>query len=477
MLSIRTWALEFSLILRKRFLLNIPQDITVKFDPILIQKKIPESEHNNFRKWLRYYFDFCKKYHYPESKRESLPHFIKKLQEKHQSANQQKQAAFAISLYYSIVLPYPEDNFLDSENLRQKMQPSRKQKRSLSPIPNNIVTSPSGPIDSKKSVTIESARGWTQAIHDLSSLIKIKHYSPKTLWAYTNWVKKFQGFIRNKEVQSLSSVDVKDFMEYLAVKRKVAASTQNQAFNALLFFYKHIIKKDFGDHSKTLRAKRRHYIPVVLSREEVHSILEHLIYPNNLIVKLLYGCGLRMFECLNLRINNFNFDAGILTVHDGKGKKDRTVPLPETILPELKAHLERVKNLYKKDLNSGFDGAFMFDAIEKKYKNCAKELVWQWFFPAKKLTTVPDTKEIKRYHFHETHVQVAIKGVVKKLGICKRVATHTFRHSFATHLLQANYDIRTIQELLGHSDVRTTMIYTHTIKSQTVKEAKSPLDF
>ena len=272
-------------------------------------------------------------------------------------------------------------------------------------------------------------------------------------------------------------MDVKDFMEYLAVKRKVAASTQNQAFNALLFFYRHIIKKDFGDHSNTLRAKRRPYIPVVLSREEVHSILERLTYPNNLIVKLLYGCGLRMFECLNLRINNFNFDAGILTVHDDKGKKDRTVPLPERILPELKAHLERVKNLYKKDLNSGYDGAFMFDAIEKKYKNCAKELIWQWFFPAKKLTTVPDTKEIKRYHFHETHVQVAIKTAVKELEICKRVATHTFRHSFATHLLQANYDIRTIQELLGHSDVRTTMIYTHTIKSQTVKEAKSPLDF
>ncbi len=204
---------------------------------------------------------------------------------------------------------------------------------------------------------------------------------------------------------------------------------------------------------------------------------ERLAYPNNLIVKLLYGCGLRMFECLNLRINNFNFDAGILTIHDGKGKKDRTVPLPEKILKELKAHLERVKNLHKKDLSSGYDGAFMFAAIEKKYKNCAKELIWQWFFPAIKLTTVPDTKEIKRYHFHETHVQVAIKNAVKDLGICKRVATHTFRHSFATHLLQANYDIRTIQELLGHSDVRTTMIYTHTIKSQTVKEAKSPLDF
>jgi integron integrase len=457
--------------------LVIPQNISIKFNPILTQKKIPKSEHSNFRKWLRYYFDFCRKYHYTDSKRESLPHFIKKLQEKRQSPDQQKQAAFAISLYYSIVRSGRKDNLLASEDSRGKAQPSYKQKQSLSPIPHNLVTLPPDPVNSKKRAAFENARGWMEAIHGLSSLIKIKHYSPKTLWAYTNWVKKFQGFIRNKNVQSLSSVDVKNFMEYLAVKRKVAASTQNQAFNALLFFYKNIIKKNFGDHSKTLRVKRRRYIPIVLSKEEVHSILERLAYPNNLIVKLLYGCGLRMFECLNLRVNNFNLNAGILTVHDGKGKKDRTVPLPETILPELKAHLERVKNLHQRDLNSGYDGAFMFDAIEKKYKNCTKELIWQWFFPAKKLTTVPDTKEIKRYHFHETHVQVAIKSAVKELGICKRVATHTFRHSFATHLLQANYDIRTIQELLGHSNVRTTMIYTHTIKSQTVKEAKSPLDF
>ena len=244
-------------------------------------------------------------------------------------------------------------------------QPVSLQKQSAQSVPNNHFIVPPVSVNSKKAIAFENAKGWTEAIHGLSALIKIKHYSPKTLWAYTHWIKKFQGFTRNKDIQSLSSVEVKDFMEYLAVKRKVAASTQNQAFNALLFFYKHIIKKDFGDHSNTLRAKRRPYIPVVLSREEVHSILERLTYPNNLIVKLLYGCGLRMFECLNLRVNNFNFDAGILTIHDGKGKKDRTVPLPEKILPELKAHLERVKNLHQKDLDSSYDGAFMFDSIEK----------------------------------------------------------------------------------------------------------------
>ncbi|GJQ58442.1 MAG: hypothetical protein SCALA701_12430 [Candidatus Scalindua sp.] len=275
----------------------------------------------------------------------------------------------------------------------------------------------------------------------------------------------------------MSSAEVKEFLTFLAIKRKVSASTQNQAFNALLFFYRHVIKKDFENLKDTPRAKRTRYIPVVLSRPEIDEIFMHLLYPYDLVSKLLYGCGLRLFECLNLRVQNFNFDTSILTIHDGKGKKDRTVPLPETIVPDLKAHLERVKNLHQMDLDANYSGVFLFDMLDKKYRNCAKELIWQWFFPAKTLTLVPETGEFRRYHLHESHVQKAIKRAVGKSKIAKRASAHTFRHSFASHLLQANYDIRTIQELLGHSDVRTTMIYTHTIKSQTVKEAKSPLDF
>ena len=164
-------------------------------------------------------------------------------------------------------------------------------------------------------------------------------------------------------------------------------------------------------------------------------------------------------------MNNFNFDNCILNVHDGKGKKDRTVPLLEQILPELKAHLENLKALYQEDLDVNYNGAFMFNSLEKKYKNCAKELIWQWFFPEFKLTTVPSSNEKRRYHLHERHVQRAIKGAVRKSKLCKRVSANTFRHTFATHLLQANYDIRTIQDLLGHSDVKTTMVYTHTIQS------------
>jgi len=323
----------------------------------------------------------------------------------------------------------------------------------------------------------ETHCSWQNIFTGLNNEIKVRHYSPKTLKSYTIWARKFQGFTKSKNPDALSPSDVKEFLTFLAVEQKVSASSQNQAFNSLLFLFRNILKKDFGKMDGVVRAKRKPYIPVVLSREEIDHIIKKLPYPYSLMVKLLYGCGLRLSECLNLRVNNFNFDAGILTVHDGKGKKDRTVPLPEKLRPELLSHLEGVKKLHQKDLEDGYAGVFMMNQLEKKYKHAGKELVWQWFFPAKALTYVSDKDEFRRYHHHESHVQKAIKKAVRKVQLTKRASAHTFRHSFATHLLQANYDIRTIQELLGHSDIRTTMVYTHTIQSRTIKEVKSPLDF
>jgi site-specific recombinase XerD len=186
---------------------------------------------------------------------------------------------------------------------------------------------------------------------------------------------------------------------------------------------------------------------------------------------------LRLFECLNLRVQCLNFDAEILTIHDGKGQKDRTVPIPQVLQAELKDNLRALQQLHSKDLEKGYGGVFLFNAIEKKYKNASREFIWQWLFPAKQLTKVKESKEMKRSHLHPTHVQKALRCAAREACLTKRVTAHTFRHSFASHLLQNNYDIRTIQELLGHSDVRTTMIYTHTVKSITVKVAKSPLDF
>lgn len=427
-------------------MIPIQPEIKALFDKQLLGREIPIGVQSQYRKWLRYYLDFCHKYHFNNKIENSLPRFLKKLQEKRQSDQQRKQAAEAVSLFYETG---QSNSVNEKRTVRETQAPYVKK---------------NGPKHTNAN--------WTTPYEELNAQIQMRHYSPKTLRAYSGWVKKFQSFTRSKDPLLLSTTDVKQFLTHLAVKAKVSASSQNQAFNALLFFYRHVLKNEFGDIKDVPRAKRKPYIPVVLSREEIDTILENLHYPYSLVVKLLYGCGLSLSECLDLRMNVFNFDTSILTIHDGKGKKDRTVPLPETIVPELKTHIESVITLHEEDLHTGYAGTFLFDALEKKYKNAAKELIWQWFFPAKTLTFVPKTDEYRRYHLHETHVRKAIRRAVKKAKILKRASAHTFRHSFASHLLQANYDIRTIQELLGHSDVRTTMIYTHTIKSQTIKEAK-----
>jgi integron integrase len=324
---------------------------------------------------------------------------------------------------------------------------------------------------------VQTGRSWVFVFDTLNSEIKIRHYSPKTLKAYRGWTLHFQTFTKAKDYQTLTPQDGVDFLNYLAVEKQVSAASQHQAFNALLFLYRHVLKKEFGEIKGVPRAKRRPFIPVVLSREEIELIFDHLGEPVDLIAKLLYGCGLRLFECLNLRVYCFNFDAGMLTVQGGQGKKGRTVPIPQVLVPELTHQLRKVAAVHEADLKANYAGTFLPDQLERKDKNAAQKLIWQWFFPAPSLTFVREHQVYKRYHLHESVVQKAIKQAVNQAQITQRASAHTFRHSFASHLLQANYDIRTIQELLGHSDLRTTMIYTHTIQSRTIKQAKSPLDF
>jgi integron integrase len=471
-------------------MLQLPSALRAEFEACLWHAGIPKPAHAAYTKWLRYYLDFCQKYHVPYPQQESLPRFLHKLQEKKQTQAQQQQASHAISLYYGLLRL--RDSHADVPALTHD-DPPQKALDGLSPrpdaIPRETSTSPKASaagkapdqlppqtVSSSNDANTATGVSWIAVYTRLANDIRVRHYSPKTLKAYRQWVGHFQTFTRSKNPESLSSADVREFLTSLAVDRKVSASTQNQAFNALLFCYRHVLHKEFGKVEGVVRAKRKPYVPVVLSREEIKTILQHLPPPYDLVVKLLYGCGLRVSECLQLRVHCFNFDAGVLTIHDGKGGKDRTVPLPETILPELRAQLESLKDLHQRDLERDYSGVFLVNVLEKKYKHAAKEFIWQWFFPAKQLTYLQKTEEYRRYHLHATHVQKAIKEAVGKARIYKRASAHTFRHSFASHLLQANYDIRTIQELLGHSDVRTTMIYTHTVKSVTIKEAKSPLD-
>ncbi|BBO91423.1 integron integrase [Desulfosarcina ovata subsp. ovata] len=417
-------------------------------------KGIPKQHHFNYRKWLRYYLDFCSKYGHIHSNPQSLIQFGNKLKEKKQTAWQIRQASDAIAIYYEIQ--------------EQKQGPQYKFHQ---------VNEKTTQFTIKKETPKAQNADWTNVFKGLTSEIKLRHYSPKTLASYSGWARKLQSFVKSKDPKLLSSQDVKKFLTHLAVERNVSASSQNQAFNALLFLYRHVLKTEFGELKNIPRAKRKPYIPAVLSREEVDAVIGMLHEPFDLVAKLLYGCGLRLSECLRLRVQDINFESGVLTIHDGKGKKDRSVPLPKTIISELKIQLEKIVELHQKDLDIGYGGTFLVGRLDKKYKNAAKELVWQWFFPAKNLTLVPDEGQYRRYHLHPTHVQKAIRTAVRTAKIPKRASAHTFRHSYASHLLLANYDIRTIQKLLGHSDVRTTMIYTHTIESRTIKDAASPLDF
>ena len=451
-------------------MIQIPPDILNKYKHTLSQQSIPAQKRPYFIKWFRYYWDFCMKYNFNKNNPKSLPHFIKKLESKKQSPFNLEQASDAIFIFYEMNGDAsPASAHGDKNRGKNATQLNETVKPYRTPPARNKV-------DTQVSQTVSMKKKWDQALTSLANEIKFRHYSPKTLKSYSGWTIKFQHFICFKNPDLLDTKDVKLFLTHLAVEKKVSASSQNLAFNSLLFFFRHVLGKEFGKVDGVVRAKKRPYIPVVLSREEVQRILLNLAYPYNLVVGLLYGCGLRLFECLNLRVNNFNFDAGILTIHDGKGKKDRTVPIPEKLTPQLKSHMDRVYHLHQMDLGSAYDGAFMFDSIEKKYKNAGKQFIWQWFFPGKNLTRTKDGQEIRRSHLHETHVQKALRDAVSRARLTKRATAHTFRHSFASHLLESGYDIRTIQKLLGHRDVRTTMIYTHTVKSKPLKEIKSPLD-
>lgn len=452
-------------------MLAIPTTLQGRFKKLLSARNVPEKHREHYLRWLRYYLDFCHKYLNSPEARENLPLFLQKLQQKNLEPWQREQAAHAVALYYELLPvsppapappPAPSPKPVTAPAPVAKPQPQPQ----LQPEPEPKPTPHSG----------SASRPWTAEFTALENAIKVRHYSPKTLKTYRHWLGKFRIFVRDKPPESLAVDDVKEFLTWLAVKRQVAASTQNQAFNALLFFFRHVLQREFGKVDGVVRAKRRPYIPVVLSREEIDRVLTRLEPPYRLVVKLLYGCGLRLFECLNLRVHTLNFDAGIITIHDGKGQKDRAVPLPDALREELLAWLESLKLQHQRDLNRNYGGVFLPTALDRKYRSAAKEFAWQWIFPAKDLTKVPDTGEYRRYHLHATQLQKALRQAVAAAQLSKRATAHTFRHSYASHLLQANVDIRTIQELLGHSDIKTTMIYTHTIKSTTSTAKKSPLD-
>lgn len=305
--------------------------------------------------------------------------------------------------------------------------------------------------------------------------IQAKHYSRRTEEAYTNWIKKFVFFHHKQHPRDMGAPEVEAFLTDLAVNGKVSASTQTQALSALLFLYREVLGIDLPWMDGLVRAKPSQRVPMVLSVNEIHRLMASLEGMYSLMARLIYGSGMRLMECVRLRVKDVDFDRLEVTVREGKGRKDRVTMLPQSLVPELQAHLKKVQVLFDMDRKANIPGVEMPDALAKKYPNAGKEWGWFWVFPASGLSDDPRTGIHRRHHIYEQNIQRAIRVGVKKAGIAKPATTHTLRHSFATHLLESGYDIRTIQELLGHSDVSTTMIYTHVL-NKGGRGVVSPLD-
>lgn len=330
--------------------------------------------------------------------------------------------------------------------------------------------------------TGKAATDSASVLGEMKRLIRMKHYSYSTERTYLDWAKRFFAFLETRKGRgkidpagNFNEEDVKGFLSSLALRNRVSASTQNQAFNSLLFLVRHVLQKEFGDLKGTIRAKKGTRLPVVLSVEEIKDLFNHLSGRNLLIVQLLYGAGLRLMECARLRVQDIDFDAGLIYVRGAKGDKDRTTILPESVKERLRAHFEDVKNQHKKDIDAGHGEVYLPGALEKKYPNAGKKWGWQYIFPADRLSIDPRSGKVRRHHISDTAIQSALRVALRKAGIIKHATVHTLRHSFATHLLMNGVNIREVQELLGHKNVETTMIYTHVMRNMT-NAPKSPLD-
>ena len=301
----------------------------------------------------------------------------------------------------------------------------------------------------------------SQLLEQVRSHIRMLHYSIRTEEAYLKWIREFIIFHHKRHPSEMGATEISTFLSYLARERKIAASTQNQALSALLFLYREVLNQELAWVTDVVRAKRPQRLPVVFTKEEARAMLACLHNEKWLMASLLYGSGLRLMECVRLRVKDVDFTLCQITVRDGKGAKDRVTILPVSLVEPLQRQLERAKALHEIDLREGFGRVHLPFALARKYPNAERDWGWQYVFPSSRRSLDPRTGREQRHHIAETALQKAVKGAIRQAGIIKPGSCHTFRHSFATHLLEAGYDIRTIQELMGHADVSTTMIYTH----------------
>lgn len=312
-------------------------------------------------------------------------------------------------------------------------------------------------------------------LDQLREAMQSRHYSRRTETTYVHWVKRFIYFHHVRHPKEMAEPEINAFLTNLAVKEHVSASTQNQALCAILFLYRYVLEKKIGDLGDVIRARKPVRLPVVMTSVEVKAILGNLSGDKWIIACLMYGAGLRLMECLRLRVQDVDFELNQIIVRDGKGNKDRVTMFPASVKKPLAEHLSNIKKTHEADIANGFGRVLMPDALARKYPNASKEWRWQWLFPQGNLWHNKETGERGRHHIDESIIQKAVKEAVAKSGLVKRATCHTFRHSFATHLLEDGYDIRTVQELLGHKDLKTTMIYTHVLNKGPAA-VRSPAD-
>ena len=318
-------------------------------------------------------------------------------------------------------------------------------------------------------------KDWEYFEGKMREALRLRQRSINTEKTYLMWIRRFLGFSGEQQPEVLEGRDVQDFLSHLAVDKKISPSTQNQALNAIVFFFRHVLEKNIDNALSAVRARQRRRLPVVLTLREVRTVFKHLEGNSKLMAMLIYGCGLRLYECLRLRIKDIDFEQGIVIVRSGKGDKDRRTILPETLKDDLIKHVAEVRSLYDQDRGKEINGVWLPGALERKYPQAGKEWGWFWLFPSKSLAVDPRNLIVRRHHVHPASIQKALKVALGKAGIVKQASVHTLRHSFATHLLEKGYDIRTIQDLLGHQNLQTTMIYTH-VATKNILGVKSPLD-
>ncbi len=312
-------------------------------------------------------------------------------------------------------------------------------------------------------------------LDQLRDTIRLKHYSYSTEKTYVHWARRYILYHNKRHPAEMGAAEIEAFLTYLAKEGYVSSSTQNQALNALLFLYRNVLQIDLPVPLHALRAKRSEHLPTVLSKDEVARVLAGMQGLHQLMAKLLYGCGLRLMECLRLRVKDIDFEQSQIIVREGKGEKDRATMLPASLIQPLRNQITFVKNQHERDLAQGYGSVELPFALARKYPTADKELGWQYLFPSERLSTDPRSGIVRHHHLDPSGLQRAVKAAAKLARIDKPVSPHTFRHCFATHLLEAGYDIRTVQELLGHKDVKTTMIYTHVL-NRGPKAVRSPLD-